>query len=183
MITKDQIFDKYFTWLVKQVTTKGYVSKRTAYSQVLKKLYSTPFSWIIEKDENRAADGLDLRHDFAEEDGHSLHIIDLYLDGHCSILEMMVALARRCEIHIMSDDSVGDRTSLWFWTMIDNLGLGDFTNQEYDETLINAILSRFLERRYKRNGEGGLFVLNGKNMKDAEIWYQANWYFSNVLGI
>ena len=43
-------------------------------------------------------------------------MISAYLDNKtCSVLEMMIALAIRCEEHIMDDPDVGNRTGQWFW--------------------------------------------------------------------
>lgn len=39
-----------------------------------------------------------------------------------------------------------------------------------------------MEREYERNGEGGLFTVNnGRDMRTTEIWYQMNYYLSEII--
>jgi hypothetical protein len=103
------------------------------------------------------------------------------LDGPCSVLEMMIALAVRCEEHIMDDPNIGNRTGQWFWGMIVNLGLGAVTDERYDARLVDERIGRFLNRDYEPNGRGGLFtVRNCKyDLRDVEIWYQLCWYLDD----
>ena len=76
-------------------------------------------------DADRAEDGINLRYRFGYENGYESAMIASYLDDRpCSVLEMMVALSMKMEEQIMDDPDIGDRTSVWFWKMIDNLGLG-----------------------------------------------------------
>ena len=39
-----------------------------------------------------------------------------------------------------------------------------------------------LNRDYGRDGKGGLFTIEHcrYDMRDIEIWYQANWYLDNI---
>ena len=96
----------------------------------------------------------------------------------CSVLEMMIALSMRCEEQIMDDPDIGNRTGQWFWDMIDNLGLGNMSDSKFDSLYVDEVLQRFLNRDYKRNGEGGLFTINrrGLDMRSVEIWYQMCWH-------
>ena len=98
-----------------------------------------------------------------------------------SILEMMLALAIRCEETIMTDDRYGDRTGEWFWNMIVSLGLGTMNDSRYDRKYINIIIEKFNNRDYKPNGEGGLFTIKNikKDMRNIEIWYQMCWYLDS----
>ena len=78
----------------------------------------------------------------------------------------------------MTDDDYGDRTGMWFWNMITSLGLGTMNDARFDERYTNIVLDRFMKRQYSRNGEGGLFTIDGikKDMRNIEIWYQMCWY-------
>ena len=111
-------------------------------------------------DANREEDGIDLRYRFITEVGipKNYQEVYAYLDGPCSVLEMMIALAIRCEESIMDDPDIGDRTSEWFWLMMKNLGLDYMSDRKFDRDIAEEKISIFLDRRYKRNGEGGLFV-------------------------
>ena len=145
-------------------------------------LHKTEFIWIIPKDENRAHDGIDMRYRFALEKGYNDYIVK-YLKGPCSILEMMLALATRCEENIMDDPNIGDRTGQWFWGMIVNLGLGSMYDEEFDKREAIEIIDRFLDRKYEPNGKGGLFTIRNcdRDIRKIEIWYQLRWYLDNIV--
>jgi len=123
-------------------------------------------------DVNRVADGLNLRERLGFQSGNP-----------CSIFEMMVALAVRCEEHIMTNDEIGDRTPRWFWGMIENLGLREMTDDIFDESVVDEIIERFLARDYSYNGRGGLFYVSEPrmDMRDVEIWYQMMWYLDEEI--
>lgn len=144
------------------------------------RLHDTRFVYSIPRDENRARDGIDLRYRFALL--HDTPSLVQYLEGPCSVLEMMIALAIRCEENIMDDPKVGDRTGQWFWGMIVNLGLGAMTDNRFDRQFVDEVVQRFLDRDYEPNGKGGLFtVRNCKyDLRTVEIWYQLNYYLDTI---
>lgn len=147
-------------------------------------LHETPFRYSIPMDCNRAEDGIDLRYRFAITQGYEDHvdeIIDI-LDGPCSLLEMMIALALRCEETIMDDPNIGDRTGQWFWGMIINMGLGSMYDVRFDERLVRDVVDKFLNREYEPNGEGGLFTIHSCDfdMRDMEIWHQLCYYLDSI---
>jgi hypothetical protein len=133
-------------------------------------------------DRNRAEDGISLRYHYCQErhlsDGETARF--MRRDEPCSVLEMMIALARRCEDDIMANSEIGDRTGLWFWDMISSLGLRDMDDIHFDERIVRRAVIRFLERDYAPDGRGGLFYLPElhRDLRDVEIWYQAMWYLS-----
>lgn len=158
-------------------------SRKASYKKLLRHLDEVPFTYILEMDGNRAADGEDFRYRFGYENGYDDRLIATYLDDRpCSVLEMMVALAVRCEEHIMEDDDYGDRTGQWFWNMIVSLDLGTMTDRRYDEKYVDYVLERFLRREYKRNGEGGLYTVHNPrvDMRQIEIWYQMHTYLEEM---
>lgn len=170
----DAIRDEYFDWMCSLVLDDRRV-RRKSYRKLLCHLNEREFVYILDMDGNRAEDGIDLRYRFAYDNGYNYPVIARYLDdGPCSILEMMVALAVRCEEHIMDDPDIGNRTGKWFWDMIESLGLVSMSDSKYNEQIVDRILDRFLERRYERNGEGGLFTVenSGYDLRTIEIWYQ-----------
>ena len=148
-------------------------------------LHNTEFRYVIPRDQNRADDGIDLRYRFAmEKDSECpVDVIMDILDGPCSVLEMMVALAIRCEETIMDDASIGDRTSQWFWGMINNLGLGSMVDDRFDRKIFERVIERFLEREYSPDGKGGLFRIRDchRDLRDVEIWYQLCWYLDSIV--
>lgn len=79
----------------------------------------------------------------------------------------------------MTNSQYGDRTSQWFWNMIVNLGLGKMTDDNFNEAETCRILSRFMNREYGPNGEGGLVrVYDHGDLRQVEIWYQVMWYLT-----
>lgn len=133
------------------------------------------FIWSHPMDENRAADGLELRDDFEYETGEYLDKSSGLLPN-CSFFEMLAALAIRCENQLMRNLSLGDRTSRWFFEFLDNLGID--SNMRSDD--VEGIVVDFMDKKYKINGEGGMFPLkrSGINQRDEQIWKQLSAYIN-----
>ena len=168
--------NEYFDWLYNIVCDD---ESNIKYRSLLWYMFQIEFVWFVDKDANRASDGINLRYEFGRRNNYSRREIDEYLEYMpCSVLEMMIALAINMEDHIMCDPSIGDRTGQWFWNMIASLGLLGMSDGKFDMYYAGNKIDIFLERKYKRNGEGGLFTVKDRSldMRDAEIWYQANWY-------
>lgn len=181
-MTKDELNNAYFEWMYQLVCDER--DSEMSYRKLLYLLHDTDFNYTIPMDGNRAEDGTDLRYRFGYENAYDGPIIATYLDDRpCSVLEMMVALAIRCEEHIMCDPDIGDRTGQWFWNMIDNLGLSDMDDEGFDKNYAERVIQKFLDREYKRNGEGGLFNVKHyrKDLRSVEIWYQMCWYLDENL--
>ena len=177
-----EINEDYFEWLYEGMCGNRY-SKNISYRKLLEHLHNTNFRYTISNDKNRASDGIDLRYSFALSQGceDEPELITDYLKGPCSVFEMMVALAQRCE-SVMDDPKIGDRTGQWFWGMINNLGLGGMNDNRYDEQYVNDVIDTFLDREYKSNGKGGLFTIRNceYDLRDVEIWYQLCWYLDTI---
>ena len=177
---RDQIINDYFEWLWNFTKCRGHSQNR----KIITLLHNIEFRYSIPMDANREEDGIDLRYRFITEVGIPKNCQEVYkyLDGPCSVLEMMIALAIRCEESIMDDPDIGDRTSEWFWLMMKNLGLDYMSDRKFDRDIAEEKISIFLDRRYKRNGEGGLFVVNGRrDLRKVEIWYQMCWYLDTIM--
>ena len=164
----------YLDWLVYIVTPDYH--QRDHFSKLLLALYSTEFYWVIKRDKNRAVDGLDLRDQYERETG-------LYCDayGPCTVLEMLIALAIRCENELMYmyDPDAGDQTDRWFWMMLDNLELTDFSDYSgFDEEKIDDILARFMDRNYGPNLRFCPFPVSFyvPEFEKMELAYQMNYY-------
>lgn len=158
----------YFDWLC------SIVSGSRDYRRLLRQLYETEFIFEMGMDENRAVDGIDLRYRYSP-DGRDVP------NTNCSILEMMIALARRMD-NIMYDSNFGNRTSQWFWEMVSSLGLGGFTDSRYDPKTVDDILGKFMMHEYEHDGRGGLFTIPNSpdDLSSVEIWYQMNWYLDTI---
>lgn len=178
----NKVTTDYFEWMCERVCDERY-TRQLSYTKLLLRLFETNFNYILDRDGNRFEDGVALRYRFGQEVGIDDRTIARELDiKECSVLEMMIALAIRCEESIMYDPEIGDRAGKWFWDMIVNLGLGLMTDDRFKLEYVDQTVERFLMRDYGRNGEGGLFTIHSKNvdMRDVEIWYQAMWHLNEV---
>ena len=153
-------------------------AKNISYNRLLSYLSHREFTIIIPNDINRAEDGVDLRLRYETTTGEYIS-----RNRPCSILEMMVALAIRCEETIMDNPAYGDRTGQWFWSMIKTLGLFSMTDDQFDIDYVSEVIDRFLNRDYAPNGEGGLFKINNckYELREVEIWYQLCWYLDRFV--
>lgn len=177
----NEISNEYFEWLYNLVCGKRY-SKRISYRKVLMFLHSVEFRYSIPADANRAKDGEDLRYRFALDHDLSVRMVYQSIDRPCSVFEMMVALAIRCEETIMDNPRVGDRSGQWFWEMIVNLGLGSMLDSSFDKKRVETAVKKFLDREYESNGKGGLFTIRRceYDLRTVEIWYQLCWYLDSI---
>lgn len=181
-MTRGEIENEYFTWMFNLICGEKSIDARN-YTRLLEHLFRRPFVYILPMDGNRASDGIDMRYHagraFRLTDSEICYGLD-YRD--CSVLEMMVALAVRCEQSIMDNPDIGDRTGQWFWTMINNLGLLSMTNNAYDADEVDRVLDRLENRQYEYDGTGGLFTVKHprRDMRSVDIWYQLNWYLCEL---
>lgn len=180
---REDVNDIYLDWLYSIVADDRYSTKNT-YRKLFDQLYNTEFTYTIPMDGNRFEDGVNLRYRFGRDNGYDEREIATYLDYcPCSVLEMMIALAIKCEDHIMDNPDLGNRVGQWFWEMIVCLGLGSMKDSNYDPDYVDSCMDIFLNRKYKRDGEGGLFRIHdrSKDMRTTDIWYQMCWYLNEVL--
>lgn len=176
------IDELYFEWMSELVFSNA--DERRAHNTLLRSLHDTNFYYILPMDSNRYEDGIDLRYRFGYEKHIEQRIIAGTLDIHeCSVLEMMAALALRCEEHFLASVEPNDGLSEIFKYMLKSLGLLDMTNDIYCESEFEAIISRFLDRKYDSNGNGGLFRIDNcrEDLTKIQIWYQMCWYLNTIL--
>lgn len=177
----EQIINDYFEWLHDHTKCRRHTKNR----KLITLLHTIPFRYVIPMDANREEDGIDLRYRFLNEINIPRNYQEVYgyLDGPCSVLEMILALAIRIEESIMDDPDIGDRTSKWFWLMMENMGLGYMSDNVFDKDEAIEKIDMFLDRRYKRNGEGGLFIIKNprRDLRKVEIWYQMCWYLDTII--
>lgn len=182
MTLRDRISNEYFEWICDLVCGDRF-AKSISYRKLLTKLHQTEFVYSLMMDENRAKDGINFRYRFSM----SQDCEDMFdfLDGPCSVLEMMIALCVRFEEETMDDPAIGDRTAYWFWGIVNNLGLGSMTDENFDKQAVEDSLERFLYHEYEPDGKGGLFRLRHCNhdLRKVDIWTQMCWYMDELLGL
>lgn len=156
---------------------------QNSYKKLLLYLDSRKFTYTMPMDANRYEDGLELRHRFRYEKHISIRDMADLDDYACSVLEMMLALCIRCEEQIMNVPELGNRTSVWFMEMLQSMELDEMDDEHFDEEAAEYVVDCMLDRVYDYDGHGGLFTCEHcpYDMRGLEIWYQAMWYFNEVL--
>lgn len=178
---KNQIRNDYKNWLLD--LTSDWCSSLGNYRMLMDYLYSRQFTSAYPNDRNRASDGIEMRFRFVEASRDYTYPDALnYLTHPCNMLEMMAALARRCELHIMGDPDIGDHSGVWFLGMIQNMHLDQMTDENFDILYVERVVNAAIDHTYAKNGDGGLFRVNNPDidMRSAEIWYQLNWYLGEL---
>lgn len=168
------IDDRYFEWLYAQF---GAVSNRNparSYWHLFRLLYSREFVWLVPNDDNRVEDGKSLRYEFIDEQGTD-GVDVMWLELGCSMLEMLVALARRASYE--TSRAPGD----WMWQFMCNLGVSSHHDLEWSAHVhrhVDVKLSALIYRTYSPSGRGGLFPLRNavEDQRKVELWYQMSAY-------
>ena len=163
------IDDLYFEWLYGQIAAVTNRNPARSYWSLARQMYSTPFAWFIPNDDNRAEDGKELRYEF--HDQTNTPVTQEWMELPCSMLEMMIALARRASFE------TGLEPLWWFWKLMDNIELKNYTDITYNVAVTQVVdetLARINQRTYRKNGRGGLFPLSHtqKDQTQVELWYQ-----------
>jgi hypothetical protein len=166
--------DRYFEWLYSQFAAVRNRNPARSYWKLSKLLYTTEFVWLVSNDDNRVEDGVLLRQDFVSEQG-SDGVTTEWMTLECSILEMLVALAKRASYQTGEDETT------WMGRFFTNLEIDQYRDKNYTraaERTIKDILETFVYRTYEKDGRGGLFPLRQTNQDQTkvELWYQLNAY-------
>lgn len=139
---------------------------------MLRGLYNKEFIYLIPNDDNRSADGKDLRREFLAQVGEEPD--PSWMRMGCSMFELMIGLARDLA-ELTEEDPVAE-----FWELVENLNLEQYNdNVPIPKNRISDVLDEVIWRTYRRNGRGGLFPLKGRPHQDqttVELWYQLNAY-------
>lgn len=157
----------YFSWLCAKVMNVENPTPSLTYWKLLRELHTTPFVWLLSGDDNRAADGEDLRLEFVRLAPE--YTLKDFEHIACSMLEMFIAFARRLEFE------TGDSEEHWFWKFMKALHLSKFNDARYNDEKTKDILDVFIWRTYKADATcGGLFPLKypKRDQRQVELWYQ-----------
>lgn len=198
-------YPDYFEWLC-NIVNAGMGQPFWHYRKLLNRLFQTIYTPFYSNDESRASDGKDLRYYFdTNKDDYvgygGITVAPYHPQGQfyaqssiedCSMLEMMIAFANKINTRYLYSNQV-DRTFVWFWMMVESLGLATEHDMNFDDTSVNSevdfILSEF------NNGsmtyEDGswhfnksLFRLASEDLnisgEQLSLWNQMNrWYAKN----
>lgn len=154
----------YFEWLMSLVS--GNIQLDSNDYILAERLNAIVYRWHFSLDENRAVAGKSLRQVY----------LDIYgLDddevpgGECTVLEMLIALARR-----MSENS--NRTAEdCYREMIHNLNV-----YGYSEEIVNQRINNWLDGNFDSNGDGTPFPLKHYqgDCRNLDIWTQMTIYIN-----
>lgn len=188
--TATDVLDCYFRYLCDLSGLNGGVAQMSTqyadqtYFYLAWTLHSIRFFGGVPNDENRAADGKNLRKKFS-------HIHSSFKDysvlctPSATVLEVISALAERIDssLYSLSEDSE-ESIHEWVMIMLQNLGIDKYNdsvwNIEAYEDVKNKIFV-MLNRDYDEDGHGALFpklspLFKNKNYRDQEIWYQMQFF-------
>ena len=171
--------EDYLIWLYYQVIPPSALTPSETYWKLFRQLYCKEFIWIVPNDDNRIADGRDLRLEFLNEKGIKEHDA-LWLNLGCSMLEMLIALSRRLVFEV--EGTVDE----WFWVLMGNVHFRPATDHNYNDDMrvyIDEMLDQIIWRTYSYDGRGGLFPLTDPvhDQRRVEIWYQLSAYLLERL--
>lgn len=174
----DEIWAEYLECLIDRCG----LAKYKKYRKIFEVLHDIDYIYVMERDKNRLSDGLGLRRDFenAIHDRYP-HLVDEFHNRRCSVMEMLVALAIRVDTSILCDPMSGEETPYkFFMEMIENLRLDQFKGMHFDAHGVRLIISLWMRRNFKPNGEGSPFPVKNddRDQRKLETWDQVNSYIS-----
>jgi hypothetical protein len=159
----------YIHWLENQLTSEGDRPDRSYY-ELVHVMFNIEFTWTVPMDDNRVADGMEIRYEFAE-----LHGLDRQeaLDlGPPSFIEVLLGLSRRLAF------VAGGSAPRWAWELLVNLDLERMWDHLSRSKARQAetILETVINRDYRPDGVGGFFPLAWptRDQREVELWYQLN---------
>lgn len=170
MTSVPDIKSAYFNWLYDQVIVP---ESKYSYRFVCAHLHAAEFDDRVPNDDNRTAEGEELRDEFLSRRPVTVmeDYASIYEMGKASVLEVLIGLSRRAEFQ------TGMFSNYWIQVFLRNLGLDRFDDKFFRESqgpLIDKIIRKFNDRTYQPNGKGGIFPLKNPDtdQRKTELSYQ-----------
>lgn len=168
--------ESYLLWLENELTREGNHPDRS-YFELVYLMFQTEFKWSVDMDDNRLADGMELRAEFAHSH-HNASRTGMNHLGPCSFIEVLIGLSRRLAF------VAGGTAPRWAWQLLVNLHL----DQMWDHLsgsksrMASHIMDVVIQRDYAPNGDGGFFPLAwaDRDQRQVELWYQLNAYVEEL---
>lgn len=171
----DQLKEDYLRWLEPQLRDE-HGNPRKTYWDLLNVMFEKEFIFVVPMDDNRIADGLDLRVEFARE--RRLRPYALNSLGPCSFLEVLIALSRHLAF------TAGGEAPGWAWQLLGNLELHRMTDPltRPKHRKVQEVMDTVIWRTYAPDGTGGFFPLafSDDDQTKIELWYQLNAYVEEL---
>lgn len=159
--------DRYLTWLYGQISDAKIRKGSKTYWDLLKQMHSTEFRDFFPNDENRAADGKELRVQWVCETQEAPE--DEWLALPCSFLELLLGLAKRLTYQAEMTQEY------WFWQLLKNMDFDGYHDRSgYSRNFVNRRMRVVNDRLYDHMGNGGLFPLRNpsEDQTKVDLWYQ-----------
>lgn len=167
--------EDYFRWLGPQIRNMHNNPTKT-YGNLTRLMFEKEYVPLIPHDDNRAADGRDLRAEFCFQ--RDLPIDRLENLGPASFLEVLIGLSRRLSF------AASGQPEGWAWQLLDNLELNRLSDPLTRKKAKQAedILEACIRRTYTPDGQGGFFPLAWPNedQRTVELWYQMAAYIDEL---
>jgi hypothetical protein len=173
--TKEEVRADYIHWLASQLRDQ-YGNPDKTYWELANLMFDTEFTWFVPMDDNRVADGLELRNEFRLDRGS---FVRSSLDGiPGSFLEVLIGLSRRLAF------IAGGSPPGWAWQLLNHLELDRMSDPLSGSKRRKAeeIMQVVMQRTYLPDGTGGFFPLirpDGDQTR-IELWYQLNAFVSEL---
>lgn len=173
--SRHPLTEDYIRWLEPQIRDR-HDNQGETYWDLLGLMFEKEFISFVAHDENRVADGVDLRSEFCFQ--RELPTDCLKDAWPPSFAEVLVSLSRR-----LSFDA-GGRARGWAWTLMNNLELHRMSDPLTRRKIkqVDDILETCIRRTYAPDGQGGFFPLAWpeEDQREVELWYQMAAYINEL---
>lgn len=169
----EKIWDDYMRFLILRANLQQFKDLE----KIFKLLHNISFSYVLYRDNNRAEDGVALRKIYLENNYLADHLLKMFQNRECSVLEMLIGLAIRVDNEYIGDPGE-EHPEYFFIEMIENLGLCRLKQGPHMNRVVYTIAKTWMDRKFKRNGQGSPFPVkyDDRDQRELEIWDQMNSY-------
>jgi hypothetical protein len=176
-VSGESLDELYFRWRYDRVRLVQDPDSAESYVALCEVLDDIIFVWVVPNDDNRAADGVEIRRDFLLEKDLDEEHYDQWMAEPPSVFEVLVGLVQRAN-YIAELGEVA-----WFEMFLMNLDLIEYSDKGYldsDKHTIAQIVGDFIDREYRADGKGGIFPLQHpmQDQRKIELWYQMAAYIN-----
>lgn len=171
----EELWDDYLQYLIWRCG----LQRNNKYGRLYMVLHNIEFTWIIDRDDNREGDGVELRDDYDIPYPWRSVESEAFFERPCSVMEMLVGLSIRVDNEFIGDPAE-EHPEIFFMEMIKNLKLDRFIGDRYQKEDVIRIVKRWLDRNFDRDGRGSPFPVykDHRDQRKLEIWDQMNSYIN-----
>lgn len=167
--------EDYLRWLEPQLRDE-HGNPDKDYWDLLNVMFEKDFLVVVEMDDNRVVDGLDLRVEYARK--HHIRPEVMQSLGAGTFLEVLIGLSRRLAF------TAGGQAPGWAWQLLGNLELQRMSDPLTRQKRRKAqeIMDVAIQRTYAPDGTGGFFPLAypDEDQTRIQLWYQMSAYIEEL---